>query len=463
MRLLFSAGPTLLAGLVLLGWGIHDNGLTSSFIRHGGAMDPSTALGFVLLGVPILLIQFAPNSQTVTRLCRMMLLIVVAGASIKLWNLLTNASYGTDSWMFTSELEAQPGAQIRPAPNTALGILLLGFPLLLVLRPRQVAGSGFGPSPRAIALMQLMATLPILIALFVLTGYLYHSISLTGIAVFAPVPMNTALTLMSLSIAVLSLFPQRGIVRYVSNNGPAGEMARFLLPMAVLVPIGLGWLRIVGMHARLFDAEFGLALSTLLNIVMLSGLTLVAARKLFHSDQKAKAVEQELLYRATHDSLTGLVNRPVFREQLMRRLKIAARRKGASFAVFYLDLDGFKQVNDLLGHDAGDKLLVQVADLLRACTRGGDTVARFGGDEFVILFEEIDAPLDAETMAQRILSAMPRSFGTGKVTVPIGISIGIATSATQLTSPDEFLREADMALYRAKTRGKCRYEVAGAA
>jgi diguanylate cyclase (GGDEF)-like protein len=102
-----------------------------------------------------------------------------------------------------------------------------------------------------------------------------------------------------------------------------------------------------------------------------------------------------------------------------------------------------------------------VADILRACTRSSDTVARIGGDEFVILCEELEAPGDATLLAERIVRAMPRRYGKGEQSVPIGISIGVTMNPPRHATPDDILQEADMALYRAKMAGKGRYELSG--
>ncbi len=465
MRFLLSAFPVLIASLALIGWAARSEGIRIGLIAHD-PMDPSTAVALVLLGTVGIFWPRYGQSRIAKTLAMLATGIVAIGAIVSLWQIVAGSYFGVDQWLFTKTLDARPGAPVRISPSTDLILLLLCPAILLLFSAVQPLAAGRENEKtvrRTIVFGQILAMAAALVAIFVLTGYLYHSISLTGIAALTPMPRGIAFGLLSLSFAVLGMYPQRGLVRFVTNDGPSGEMAQFLLPVSICVPVGLGWLRILGMHANLYDAEFGLDVSTMLNVVMLGSLTLVSARKLYQSDQKAKAVEQELLYRATHDSLTGLVTRAVFREQLTRRLRIAARRKGLPFAVFYLDLDGFKQVNDLLGHDAGDRLLIQVADILRACTRASDTVSRFGGDEFVILFEEIDSALTAEAMADRILASMPKSFGNGKISVPVGISIGITATARGDSTPDELLRDADTALYLAKTQGKNRYEVAGAA
>jgi diguanylate cyclase (GGDEF)-like protein len=348
------------------------------------------------------------------------------------------------------------------APNTAFCFVMVGASSLCARPPFRDAEAPIGRV--AVAASQGLACVAGLIALLALIGHVYHAGSFIAIRRARPMTMDTAFCFLLLSLATLQIHARRGAVRFVVNDGPGGYMARLLLPVSVLLPVVLGWMRIAGMRADLFDEELGSALSALLNVVMLFGLTLLAARKLYQIDQKTQEVEAELVYRATHDSLTGLVNRAVFRDQLLRRLKVARNRRRSCFAVLYLDLDGFKQVNDVFGHDAGDRLLVDVAEILRTSTRSGDTVARFGGDEFVILCTEIEGPDDASQLASRIVAAMPRRFVQGERSVAIGISVGVAINPAHAieTTPDDLLREADKALYRAKTRGKGCYEMAHA-
>ena len=379
----------------------------------------------------------------------------IAGGLIELCDSIFGTDIGLTSRLFPNAHVAFGAAM---APNTAFCFVMLGTASLCA-RPRPDAG--IPASARAVAASQGLACLSGLVAMLAVIGHIYHAGSFVALHRARPMTMDTAFCFIFLSIAVLQIQSDRGAVRYVANSGPGGYMARLLLPVSVLLPVVLGWLRIAGMRIGVFDEALGSALSALLNVVMLFGLTLLAARKLYQMDQKTRQVEAELIYRATHDSLTGLVNRAVFRDQLLRRLKIARSRKRSCFAVLYMDLDGFKQVNDVFGHDAGDRLLVDVARILRESTRTGDTVARFGGDEFVILCEEISDAEDASQLASRIVAAMPRRFAIGDRSVPIGISAGVAINPAHAveTTPDDLLREADKALYRAKTRGKGCFEM----
>jgi diguanylate cyclase (GGDEF)-like protein/PAS domain S-box-containing protein len=169
-----------------------------------------------------------------------------------------------------------------------------------------------------------------------------------------------------------------------------------------------------------------------------------------------KRLEQELLHQAFHDPLTGLANRALFRDRVSHALSLA-RRHGHALTVLFLDLDDFKNVNDSLGHEVGDRLLIAVAERFRSCTRVTDTVARFGGDEFAILVEERGSK-DVGTLIERLREAMEPPFLLGGNEVFVHSSIGIATAAGADTA-DDLLRNADVAMYAAKRAGKGRSEV----
>lgn len=171
-----------------------------------------------------------------------------------------------------------------------------------------------------------------------------------------------------------------------------------------------------------------------------------------------KQLEERLIWQAFHDPLTGLPNRALFLNRLQRAL-VADHRRPDRLAILYMDLDRFKPVNDRYGHSAGDQVLNLLSRRLEACVRESDTVARLAGDEFAILLERIDIADRAPVIAERVLASLrdPFHLPTGMVTV--SASIGIAYSRTGRESPDELLRAADTALYRAKNAGKSRYTI----
>jgi diguanylate cyclase (GGDEF)-like protein len=165
-------------------------------------------------------------------------------------------------------------------------------------------------------------------------------------------------------------------------------------------------------------------------------------------------LDQEMTYLARHDTLTGLHNRVVFADRLACSLE--GRRASHLVAVLYCDLDGFKEVNDLLGHETGDHLLVAVAKRVLGCLRPEDTAARLGGDEFGILLDGIHAEGQAEEIAQRLLRSLAPPFLVGGQQVRVQASIGIACASTEPVTAEGLLHSADTAMYAAKALGKGR-------
>ncbi|HEX6744971.1 MAG TPA: bifunctional diguanylate cyclase/phosphodiesterase [Solirubrobacteraceae bacterium] len=160
----------------------------------------------------------------------------------------------------------------------------------------------------------------------------------------------------------------------------------------------------------------------------------------------------EAMEEAFHDSLTGLPNRALFLDRLQHALDVAARRE-TELCVLFVDLDRFKAVNDSIGHAAGDELLRAVAERLSVCTRAADTAARFGGDEFAVLLEDDGRGVQPDAVAERIIAAMRRPFDVEGKEIFIGATVGIAHARDASPGADELLRNADLAMYRAKKAG----------
>jgi diguanylate cyclase (GGDEF)-like protein len=172
-----------------------------------------------------------------------------------------------------------------------------------------------------------------------------------------------------------------------------------------------------------------------------------------HQDiTEQKRAEEKIAYMAHHDALTGLPNRVLLRDQLTRHLSNVKR--GASLAVLCLDLDYFKQVNDTLGHPIGDALLCAVSTRLSECIRDTDFVARLGGDEFAIIQTDVEQPTSASALANRVVEAMAKPFNLDGHEIVIGTSVGISVAPNDSMEPDALLKNADMALYRAKDHGR---------
>lgn len=179
-------------------------------------------------------------------------------------------------------------------------------------------------------------------------------------------------------------------------------------------------------------------------------------RRLRDQASHAATLGQHFAALATRDSLTGLFNRREFKDALEREYASARRRKGG-LALLLMDLDGFKQVNDIHGHEAGDKVLCTVASRISEVARANDTAARIGGDEFVLICPDLSDKSNAATLSQRLIDAINQPIDIGVTRTHVGVSIGIAFCSERLADPEQIIRQADQAMYTAKQSGRNRY------
>ena len=174
--------------------------------------------------------------------------------------------------------------------------------------------------------------------------------------------------------------------------------------------------------------------------------------------KRRTATEDKTRSEAMRDALTGLPNRAQFLEHAWRAVHCARNNNDFFFAVLFIDLDGFKPINDGLGHKAGDAVLIEVAKRLQTCLRKGDIVGRYGGDEFTLLVNNVTGKADAIRVAERVLRKLPEPIDVGQP-VQVGGSIGIALSTNLHERPEDLIRQADAAMYHAKSQGRGRYAV----
>ena len=168
-----------------------------------------------------------------------------------------------------------------------------------------------------------------------------------------------------------------------------------------------------------------------------------------------KQMEEQLVHEALHDRLTGLPNRALFLDRLAQAVSSQTRGRGAP-AVLFLDVDRFKVINDSLGHEAGDEVLIELAQRLSELMRPGDTVARFGGDEFVVLCQGVQHPAEAMHVADRLIEGVSGPVSVTGADIVLSVSVGIAVSASAEDNAGDLLRDADAAMYRAKRDGRAR-------
>jgi diguanylate cyclase (GGDEF)-like protein len=212
----------------------------------------------------------------------------------------------------------------------------------------------------------------------------------------------------------------------------------------------------VSLHAvGAMSTEHALLIPVLLSTALLCGnkteLAQTELKRITESEEQAR-------YEKMSDALTGLPNRAQFIERVWRSIECARNNREFQFAIIFIDLDGFKPINDGLGHKAGDAVLIKTAKRLQACLRKGDIVARYGGDEFTLLINNVTGKTDAIRVAERVLRKLTEPIDVGK-TVHVGASIGIALSTNVHDRPEDLIRDADLAMYRAKSQGKGRYEI----
>ncbi|MEH1933423.1 MAG: diguanylate cyclase [Nostoc sp.] len=179
----------------------------------------------------------------------------------------------------------------------------------------------------------------------------------------------------------------------------------------------------------------------------------------FQDITKRKQTEVQLIRNAFYDGLTALPNRILFLDRLRQAIERSKRRSDYYFAVLFLDLDGFKEINDRFGHGIGDDFLVAIAKRLESCLRSGDTVARFGGDEFTVLLEDIKDIADAINVAKRIQDSLRLPINLNGHQLSTTASIGITWNFNNYEEPATLLRDADIAMYRAKRQGKATYAI----
>ncbi len=268
--------------------------------------------------------------------------------------------------------------------------------------------------------------------------------------------------------AILIFEPSAGIILEANDKAcqtygyPHGEltgMSMSQLSENASEDEGRVWQALQGPHQQSFEtrqrAKDGRVRDVQVNLSVIAYAEAIAILSINRDVTERKQTELRLLHDALHDSLTGLPNRTLF----LDRLGQAIRRRDPAFATLFMDLDRFKNINDSLGHDVGDQLLIATARRLESSLRPGDTVARLGGDEFTVLLENIRDESEAIEVADRIHRALSVPVKLERHEVFTAASIGIALSDMNYVTPEEVLRDADTAMYRAKAHGRGRHEL----
>lgn len=288
-------------------------------------------------------------------------------------------------------------------------------------------------------------------------GFAYSIPAFYGETSIARIALNTGIVLLVLAIGVIFARPGGAMQTMLSTTNPGGVMGRRLLPLAIVVPLVLGWLQLVGQREGVYGLPVGAWLLTTATIACLIAMIASCARSLSHADRHRRRLEVELDRLAGEDELTGLPNRRRFAEQLRRDLALASRHHIPG-ALLLIDLDRFKVINDDHGHAAGDTLLRAIPDALSHGLRDTDLRGRFGGDEFVAYLPLTDQPA-ARQVAEGLLTLIRTTSAALGPDMQTTASIGIATDFTAASDPETMLEAADNAMYSAKRTGGNSYAV----
>jgi diguanylate cyclase (GGDEF)-like protein len=291
-----------------------------------------------------------------------------------------------------------------------------------------------------------------------------------------------AIGLFLLGGAVFFARPRDGIAGDLTGEGSGSAMARRFLPAVMFAPLLLGWICLHGLRTGLYGTELGVAIYSNLSVVVFGFLVWLNARKMNVEYAQRSAAETEirtlnaelegrvaertealrnseasLSYSAQHDYLTGLPNRMLLNDRVNQAI-IFAPRLNKKIAVLFLDLDGFKHINDSLGHPIGDKLLQSIAQRLVKCVRASDTVSRQGGDEFVVLLSEMAQSEDAAITARRMLQTVAEAHPIDPHELHVTASIGVSVFPDDGMDAETLIKNADMAMYQAKENGRQSYQ-----
>ena len=437
----FSRGGAVVTAFVgcavLLGWLLDINTL-KTVIPGLASMKVNAAISFVAAGGSLWMLQGAARSRPARWVGMLLALGVVVISAATLAEQISGADLGIDEILIHDDSpissNLDPG---RMSPLTTLCFFLAGFSLLtLGAHPPKSSGWGWWLS------------LPILLlSLVVLAGYAYGTTSLYTVAGFTTIALHAAITFFLLSLALMAANSSHGFIKLIASDTAGGYALRRLLPSLTACIFIAGWLRLKGEEAGWYDVHFGLAIMVLLTTLIGSILITWIAKNLHDVDLDRR---QKL---ATHDYLTGLVLPGLAMDQLEIVIH-TAQLSSKKVALLFVDLDGFKAVNDTFGHEAGDYVLKIVADRLLKAIRHDDTAARVGGDEFIAILGNLSDEQIAAEIAGRIISAISQPIECSGSSLSVGASIGIGLFPDNATDPRSLRRVADTAMYAVKRSGK---------
>jgi diguanylate cyclase (GGDEF)-like protein len=436
---------SLVGVLVLAGWALDLEAL-KRMVTTLVAMNPVTAICFILLGVSVWASHSEVRSRAVVSVAQFAAFAVLLLAGLKLCELVFGWFTGIDQLLFREKLSLDAAfPPNRMAPNTAFNFLLLAVAQIF---PWKKGRRTFDLSSVLILLSILDSFLPIL-------GYIYGTKPFYGVGQYIPMALHTALTFLLLGTGMLLARPQRPVIATLFDDGMSGIMVRRLLPAVIVLPITLGWLRLEGQKLGLYDNELGAALVVLAQILLLGLTVWLNSFLLLRLDRQRKEAEVKLSELVITDDLTNLRNRRGFMLLAEQELKLARNRQmGIVLWCLYADLDGLKQINDTLGHNAGSQAIVHTAAILKASFREADIIARLGGDEFCIL-AATNTHVGGNLLVERLGMNVSAFNERENLPYKISLSVGIVVIDTQeLLTLDEIVKRADTKMYADKLARK---------
>jgi diguanylate cyclase (GGDEF)-like protein len=401
-------------------------------------------------GIYVSHVSVFPGPADLLYLCRVPLMVVALALIIRrrsghnraalLDSAIVGMAVGVVSWVFLMAPYTEANLELS-ARLTSLAYPMTDL-MLIVMAVRLLAGGG----SRSASFRFLTGGLILLVATDSVDGWA----NLHGQAYQSGSIVELGWLLFYISVGAMGLHPS---MRDMAKVSSVGRSAFSKTRLAVLGAAALIGPILVTVEYGEGDPHegFPIALASIAVIVLIT----IRLAEMMHREQRA---DDRMRFQAFHDALTGLANRALLYDRMELALDGGAGdRKGV--AVLLMDLDRFKAINDTLGHAAGDRVLQEVAGRLAANTRADDTIARMGGDEFVVLLEETESPDFVEALASRILASMAEPLDIDGVTVELGGSMGIAYAQPGTIASDELLRQADAAMYESKRELPGRYRV----
>lgn len=433
---LCSLATLMVAVSVLVGWSVGNQTLIR-LVPGLVAMNPLTGVCFIMASLA-LMIRSRHSSIGPWISAPLGSLVVLVGALRLVGDL--GWYLPLDRLLFTSHLDQGAASPDRMPQSTALTFCLAGAAIVALVFRRYRAS-------------QVLALGTAFTAAIALIGYAYSVASFGEVAPFIPMALHTSVLFVLIATAVVAGSPKHGLLAALGRRSAGGRALRRLLPGLWLGPPVLGWLRLQGEWIGLFTPAVGVALFAAATIVLGTGLAWLTASAVDRGEAERRRAEEIMRRLAHFDKLTGLPNRSLLEDRAQQSL-MRAERSNARVALMFLDLDGFKQVNDRLGHEVGDRVLREAARRIQAAVRAVDTAARLGGDEFVVVLEQVRSESEIRIVADRVVRSLSEPYDG--VSSALSVSVGVSVYPEDARTLAELLASADAAMYRAKADGKAR-------